>query len=91
VAAPVIKSVPRPAAVKSAVTGVMPVNELFRPLVVEAPASVESAVVAVMPVDEFSRLPASEAPATAIVFGESHLGQRHTDDYRQGGNQQSEP
>ena len=57
------------------------------------PSSVKSAVACVVPVDESSRLLTNEAAAaaTAIVAGESHIGQRHTDDYGKGGNQQGEP
>src|SRR5262245_29619234 len=53
------------------------------------PAPVPSTVAGVMPVDEFSRLLIVEAPAP--LLGESHIGQRHVDDHRQRGNQQSEP
>jgi hypothetical protein len=42
-----------------------------------------------MTIDEFSRLLVVETPAP--MLGESHAGQRHIDDYRQGCNQQGEP
>jgi len=89
VVSPVSESEPRPAPVKLAITGVVPVDEFFRLLVVEAPASEPASVVVVMPFDEFSSLPAIKAPALAP--GEGHVGQRHIDDNRQRSNQQGEP
>jgi hypothetical protein len=44
-----------------------------------------------MPVDKFSRFLVIEAPTPAPVLGESQAGQRHIDDYRQGGNPQGKP
>jgi hypothetical protein len=46
------------------------------------PATVKSTIASVVSVDEFPRLPVVETPAPAL--GESHIGQRHIDDYRQG-------
>jgi hypothetical protein len=44
-----------------------------------------------MAVDKFSRFPVIEAPMPTPVLGESQAGQRHIDDYRQGGNPQGKP
>src|SRR5262245_57892520 len=52
---------PRPAAVKSAVTGVVPVDELVMLPVIESPAAVKSPVTAGIP------------PAPALVMGESRV------------------
>jgi hypothetical protein len=54
-------------------------------------ATVPSAVTRVVPIDELSRLLVIAATTPAFIVGKRNGGQRHINDYRQGGGQQSKP
>src|SRR5215510_9204748 len=77
---------------------VPPVSE-SEPLVAVSPiseyepraATVPSTVTRVVPVDELFRLLVMDTTTPAFIVGERNGGQRHIDDYRQSGSQQSKP